>query len=485
LTSDVVAKPSRRQVLILGGVGLTAATAGAIAWEVSADGSTPPADGYADDKHMQIKGYASTTSVGHGETVDFHVSVNPAQKFHVQIARLGRASAQPVLVSPEVTGATQQAPQKSGATRTVVAPWSASWQLTVPQDWASGLYLATFVNESGYRNHTPFVVRDDSAKTDLLVVVPFTTYQAYNLFPADKRLGSSLYNAWSDGKYGGTDVCSTRVSFDRPYAADGLPDYFELDRAFAEWVDAQHYTVSYATSLDLHAGRVDPSRHKALVFSGHDEYWSPQMRAALDGALAEGVSAAFLAANNIYWNIRVDPSAGGVEHRQVTCYKRHPDPQAGVDGALATVLWRDVGRPEQLTLGAMYRAIVTDAAPRPLVVDSADHWFWRGTGVRNGDAIPKIVGGEADQFNAGLKGRPDVDVLARSPFTAAGAGGAPVTETQHTVVHRQASGAWVFDAGTFYWNRGLNTPGYVDPRIQTATRNVLDRMTGKTSAASA
>jgi hypothetical protein len=475
--------PSRRRtLLLLGGVGLTAvgAGAGAFAWESSRDDA--PRDGYADDKHMQIKGFASSTSVRPGESIDFHVSVNPSQKFHVEIAKLGRASAQPVLVGPAVTGATQQAPVKSGATRTVVAPWSASWRLTVPKEWPSGLYLATFVNESGYRNHAPFVIRDNSASTDLLVVVPFTTYQAYNLFPADKQLGASLYNAWSGGKYGGTDVCSTRVSFDRPYAGNGLPDYFDLDRAFAEWIDTQGYTVSYATSLDLHAGRVDPSRHKALVFSGHDEYWSPQMRTALDDAIGKGVSAAFLAANNIYWNIRVDPSADGTEHRQVTCYKRHPDPQAQAPGALPTVLWRDVGRPEQLTLGAMYRAIVTDPSPRPLVVDAADHWFWSGTGVRNGDSIPQLVAGEADQVNPGLKGRPEVTLLAQSPFTAAGPDGKVVTETQHTVLHQHASGAWVFDAGTFAWNRGLSTPGVADARIQRATRNVLDRMTGKRSA---
>jgi hypothetical protein len=472
--------PSRRQsLLILGGVGLTAVSAGAFAWETRDSGG--PHGGYADDKHLQIKGFASTTSVSLGESIDFHVSVNPSQKFHVAISRLGQASALPVLVSPELAGITQQAPTKTGATRTVVASWSASWRLTVPREWKSGLYLATFENEKGYRSHAPFVVRDDSAKTDLLVVVPFTTYQAYNLFPADKQLGSSLYNAWSDGRYGGTDVCSTRVSFDRPYAGNGLPGYFDLDRAFAEWVDAQKYTVSYATSLDLHAGRVEPARHKALVFSGHDEYWSPQMRAALDGALAKGVSAAFLTANNIYWNIRLDPSADGVEHRQVTCYKRHPDPQAGVGGALPTVLWRDVGQPEQLTLGAMYRAIVTGPSPRPLVVGSADHWFWSGTGVRDGDSVPGLVGGEADQVNTGLRGRPEVTLLAQSPFTATGAANQPATETQHTVLHQEKSGAWVFNAGTFFWNHGLSTPGVADARIQKATRNVLDRMTGKTS----
>ena len=52
---------------------------------------TPHATGYtvADDVAHQIKAYASATSVGWGESVDFHVSVSPAQPFRVQVFRLG------------------------------------------------------------------------------------------------------------------------------------------------------------------------------------------------------------------------------------------------------------------------------------------------------------------------------------------------------------------------------------------------------------
>ena len=506
--------PSRRQsLLILGGVG-TAALAGgaylyerqspegpydpvetapperpipppsrlptgdAVDWRPQAPGFTP-----ADDKALQIKGYASATSVAPGESLDFHVSVNPAQKFTVQVFRLGRAAdgdASTLLAtSPQVAGTPQGAPTVVAATRTVLADWSASWRLDVPKDWTSGLYVATFTNEHRFRSCVPFVVRDDTAKTDLLVVLPFTTYQAYNMFPYDGKVGSSLYHAWNaDGTYGATEICSTRLSFDRPYAGDGLPTYFGLDYAFVDWVEAQRYSVSYATSIDLHSGRVDPSKHSALVFSGHDEYWSPEMRAVVEKAIGSGVSAAFLAANNIYWNVRLEPSAEGVAYRQVTCFKNRQNEDGARAGNPPTLWWRDIGQPEQRLLGAMYVSVVNDAKPQPLVVTGAEHWFWKGTGVRDGERIPNLVAGEADQVKPGVAGSPEVTYLAVSPFT--GNGRTKLEKMpQHTVLHQAKSGAWVFNAGTFYWNHGLSTPGFADSRIQTATRNLLDRMTGK------
>ncbi|NUP52190.1 MAG: hypothetical protein HOW97_33435 [Catenulispora sp.] len=444
-------------------------------WRPSAFGFKP-----SNDHVQQIKGYASATSVGRGESIDFHVTVSPAQKFRIKIFRLGQTSADRasdlVATSPELAGVTQDLPQVVAPTRTVLAPWSASWRLDVPADWASGLYMATFENEAKFRSVTPFVVRDDHNGADLLVVLPFTTYQAYNMYPWDEKLGSSLYHAWTPtGQFGSTDICSTRVSFDRPYVGDGIPTYFDLDYAFVSWVEAQPYTVSYASGIDLHAGRVDPTKYKALVFSGHDEYWSSNMRSTLEYGLDKGVSAAFMAANNLYWRIRMDASAGGVEHRQVTCYKERKDPGARSPQS-RTNLWRLTGEPEQSVLGAMYRSVVTDAKPQPLVVDSADHWFWKGTGVRNGERIPNLVAGEADQVWPGQDG-PDVTYLAVSPFTGNGKADKPTKMPAHTVLYQRDSGAWVFNAGTFYWNHGLSTPGFADSRIQAATRNLLNRMT--------
>ena len=467
----------------------TGETVPSLALALADDGAwRPDATGYlaVDDQGHQIKGFASATSINVGESIDFHISVRPAQSFTVKVYRIGRSAAgkgsELVFTSAKVAGKVQPALKVVAPTRTVVAPWQLSYTLNVPNTWRGGLYVAALETADKYRSCIPFVVREDGKPADLLVVLPFTTYQAYNMYPVDKALGASLYNAYQpDGKEGGADVCSTRVSFDRPYHQDGLPRLFELDQAFAQWVEAQPYTISYASSIDLHAGRIDPANYQAMIFSGHDEYWSPQMRAVLQGALTRGVSAAFMAANNVYWNIRLDASQGGAQYRQVTCYKRHPDPAA--TGSVApTVLWRDLNQPEQQVLGSMYTAIITDAQPQPLVVGETGHWFWAGTGLKNGDRIPRLVAGEADKVFPHVKGGPKTTVLATSPFTAEGPKNTPVKDTQQTVLSQYPSGAWMFNAGTFHWNHGLSTPGFVDARIQRATRNLLDRMTGKRSA---
>ena len=467
----------------------TGETVPTLALALSDDGAwRPDADGYqaVDDRDPRIKGFASSTSVNLGESIDFHVDVRPAQSFVIKFYRLGRSAAgkgsELVFTSPKINATAQPAVKVVEPTRTVVAPWQSSYTLKVPAAWRGGLYVATLESQDKYRSCVPFVVREDGKAADLLIVLPFTTYQAYNMYPVDKQLGSSLYNAYlPGGKEGGADICSTRVSFDRPYHQDGLPRLFELDQAFAQWVEAQPYTIAYASSIDLHAGRVDPAKYKAMVFSGHDEYWSPQMRGVLQSALTRGVSAAFMAANNVYWNIRLDASEAGSEYRQVTCYKRHPDPAAAA-GVSPTVLWRDLGQPEQQVLGAMYTAIIADPKPRPLVASTTAHWFWGGTGLKDGDQIPHLVAGEADKVFPHVKGGPKPTILAQSPFTATGDRNKPVTDTQQTVLCQYPSGAWVFDAGTFHWNHGLSTPGFVDERVQRATRNLLDRMTGKVKA---
>lgn len=43
----------------------------------------------ADDTTGQIKGYASAASVNKGETITFHVTVNPAQTYTMDIYRMG------------------------------------------------------------------------------------------------------------------------------------------------------------------------------------------------------------------------------------------------------------------------------------------------------------------------------------------------------------------------------------------------------------
>ena len=99
--------------------------------------------------------------------------------------------------------------------------------------------------------------------------------------------------------------------------------------------------------------------YRGFLSVGHDEYWSRAMYDAVEAARDSGINLAFFGANDLYWQVRFEPSSGGVPNRIMVCYKR-----AGIDpvqdSRLKTVRWRDapVNRPEQGLLGIMYTSIV-------------------------------------------------------------------------------------------------------------------------------
>lgn len=433
-----------------------------------------PAFRSADDVRQQIAAYASATSVDVGESIDFHVHVGTPEPYRVEVFRLGHyggAGARYVASSPTLHGRPQPKAARVARTNLVACDWPVAWTLKVPAGWVSGTYVAAFTTASNHRSHAVFVVRDDRRTGNLCVVLPFSTYQAYNFWPRDGRLGRNLYQGYRPDGVIGTEERSRKVSFDRPYSGSGLPYMFETDYDLIQWAERSGLDVTYATSVDLHTGRLDPLRHAGLVFPGHDEYWSAQMRAAAETAVAGGVSLAFLAANNVYWNIHYEPGDGRPD-RTVACYK-NPREDPGSAARRSTVTWRSLSPhdAEQRLLGVQYNGVVGTAAP--LIVQGAGHWMWEGTGVTDGMAIRKLVAGEADGRDAAYPFADGVQtLLSASPYVTAK--GTPAV--QNTSVYEAASGAVVFCAGTFNWPLALNRGGYRDTRIQRATANLMNRM---------
>jgi hypothetical protein len=453
----------------------------------------------ADDLGRQIAGYASATSVNLGGSIDFHVSTEPTQGFTVSIYRLGfygGAGARQLTTSPTLSGVKQPEPVTDPDSGMIHCPWSSSWTLDVPKNWTSGAYLAAFTTEDGHRSVTPFVVRDDARRADFLVVLPFSTYQAYNQWPLDGRVGKSLYYGYGDqsdagaaeveggtvrldvhGKPVSYGARAKTVSFSRPYSGVGLPQRIDLDYEFLQWAERMGYDLSYATSIDLHQGVVTPSQYSAMVFSGHDEYWSQDMRDTVSAAVDRGTHLAYIAANNVYWHVRYEQDPHGNETPIMVCWKSDPDPAPDESGP--TCLWREVksngATAEQSLLGVMYNGIPREEVP--LSVSNPDHWFWAGTGVKDGTTIPGIVGGEADGYYPGAPAPANLashTLLSASHYMALGGSNWP--RVQHSSLYETNRGAVVFAAATFNWSFGLNRAGYVDARIQRATANLFTRL---------
>ena len=449
-------------------------------WRLALDGKGD-AEGYFDD-----------VSVAPGASIGLHIrSASPA--VDVSIVRLGAyggLGARLVGQYRDIRVAAQPDPVTDPGTGMVTAGWSTALTIRVPADWVSGLYLGVIMPPGGKAQYASFVVREATSAARILFVSPVTSHEAYNDWG-----GKSLYSDNSTGAptiAGGSQAVT--VSFDRPFAEDrGAGRMLRWEYPFVRWMEAEGYDVGYATDVDLQRDPSIAAGRRLIVFVGHPEYWSTQMRATVDTAISEGTNVAFFSANEMYWRVRLESSTG--PFREVVCYRNAAlDPVAATDPSQATTHWRDKPSPlpESLTIGQMYGHIAL--VPADWVVTAPDSWIYAGTGLRAGDRIPNLVGGEYDRFWP-EHAPPGTTVVAESPVTAdlraeMGPGATfpprePSPPVANATMYQASSGAIVFSAGTMQWSwaldgwggftyRGVATP--VDERVKRITRNVLDRL---------
>jgi len=444
---------------------------------------------YANDTAGQIKGYASATSINKGENISFHVSVNPAQTYTIDVYRMGWYGGLGGRLMQHIgplNGVQETRCPVDATTGLIECNWSVGYTLTTQDTWTSGIYLAVLKNAQGFYNYMTFTVRDDSRIAALMYQQPVTTYQAYNDYPADNATGKSLYeiNSFGPNTMAGT-VRAVKVSFDRPYSEDGAGKLIWLSELNTlRWLEKSGYDVTYSTNLDTHENGARLLSFRGFLSLPHDEYWSKQMYDAAAAARDAGVNLAFLGANSVFWQIRFEPSRTGVADRIIVCYKEaalDPNP----DSTVTTVNFRNppVNRSEQALEGVEF----TDgpnSGTASMVITNSSNWVYAGTGLTDGTVIPGLVWYEADRQVAGdplPNAVPGTYVmLSNSPY--AGSNG---PEHANSSIYQAPSGAWVFASGTMGWGWGLDnfypegSVTTVDSRIQKATANVLDRFGGR------
>jgi hypothetical protein len=358
------------------------------------------------------------------------------------------------------------------------------------RDWLSGQYVAVLrPTDRSAPRWVPLTIRPASGTppAPILFVAATSTWQAYNTWG-----GANLYTATNEDDVqavGGRRAM--QVSFDRPLAGArgmGLLSRWELN--FIRWQERAGYPVDYCADVDLELHPEVLHGRRLILFVGHHEYWSRPMRSAIETAVASGTNIAFLEANEVYWQTRLEDSPAG-PGRRITCYKSAElDPVAATHPELTTCRFREppVNDPEAPLIGQMYGAIVSRVAD--WVVADSRHWVYKGTRFRDGDRIRNLVGQEFDTFYPDLA-HPGTAILARSPVVAttrrlATAAYAPADpQTHNATCYVADSGATVVAAGTFQWSwalddwgprsyRAVTTP--LDSRVGIMTRNILDRL---------
>ncbi len=439
---------------------------GTSSWEIPGD----------KEATTQIQAYADATSVSPGQKLTFYVSTQiEGTSYSISIYRLGwyeGLGGRLMSFQANQIGHAQgyydpntkrlvgcNSCRVDTQTGLVEAHWQASYRLTVPSDWTTGVYLAKFTDANDMQTYAPFDVRGN-AHSAYVAVTSDTTYAAYNNWG-----GYSLYPFNSLNTNGlGRGV---KVSFDRPYAqgyGSGYVLQFEVDAI--RWLEQQGYDLSYISSVDLHEDPAQLLQHRAYLSLPHDEYWSKEMRDGVEKARDQGVGLAFLGANASYWQIRFERDTAGVPNRTIVCYKVQTmyhdlalDPLYGKDNTRVTSQWRDpvLNRPENALIGIMFSNQIdtTKQSSFPWEVDpSAKSWLLDGTGLQPGQQYGcDLVGYEWDRiFNNGAT-PPGLQVLATSHTTS----GNNTADISNTTYYIAPSGAIVFATGSIYWANSLDS----------------------------
>ena len=176
--------------------------------------------------------------------------------------------------------------------------------------------------------------------------------------------------------------------YSKKYASAGWASY---ERHFLRWAMASGYEVDVASQYDLQLNPAVVDDYRCLVFIGHDEYWSWEMRDTVDAWVEAGGRVARFA-GNFMWQTRLED-----EGRRQVCYKyraRREDPLRGSERVTTSWEAPEIGRPGALTFGLnAIRGVYAGwggcaafgAGGFPLY--RPGHWAFAGTGLGYGDVL--------------------------------------------------------------------------------------------------
>jgi hypothetical protein len=341
--------------------------------------------------------------------------------------------------------------------------WPERFALTIPATWPTGVLRLTITAEGQSSDHM-VVLRPAQPTSRLLFILTTGTWAAYNDWGGSNHYQGltgpqgrdfaphvSLLRPWAKGLVRWPDG-APRIPHRSPpltkpryphmeyarahgiskkYASSG---WAAFERPFALWCETQGIALDYATQHDIHRDPTLLDAYPRATIVGHDEYWTWEMRDALDRWTAIGGQLARFA-GNFFWQIRL--SDDGLTQ---TCFKSRAhaeDPLAATPRI--TSYWDDpaTARPATRTMGltgamGVYAGWSRCAAQGSggFTVYRPDHWTLRGTGLGYGDVLGRdatIFGYEVDGIDYTMtQGLPfpadpnldgDLTIVALSPAT--------------------------------------------------------------------
>jgi putative cell wall-binding protein len=408
----------------------------------------------------QLQGYVDKSSYNPGENIQFFI--NSLNNYNVEIYRMGYYDGNGAQFKASYGEYAARKQTSSVNPVTMAANWQKSFEITIPANWESGMYLAKIIDSNLKETYVPFVVKNPNPDPDGIgIIISTNTYQAYNNWG-----GKSLY-----GYNSSNSQAAIKVSFNRPYLeGNGAGQFFSYEYNMIRWLEKKGYKLSYYTNQDTDHGLLTQNKIKTLLIPGHDEYWTMQSRTEIESLSKTAMNLGIFNANVGYWQVRFEDN-----NQTMVAYKANADqdPYQSINPSLVTTYFRSspVNLPENKVLGIMYNGIPDKTVP--MVVSNASHWLYEGTGLKNGDKIPGVVGGEVDHYDGVL---PNVEIIAHSPALFYGK-----SSYSDAVWYQKPEGGKAFAVGTFYWNWFLDPFGHesqasYNPAIERITLNALNKL---------
>jgi len=399
-----------------------------------------------DGERGEIWCYTDRFSYRPADVVELFVS-STARTFGIEIVRDGGVEI-PVFKRSGLAATWQDTPDQCSVEG---CGWQPSLSFRVGDDWRSGGYRVTLEAEgrdgAPIRCHHLFIVRPRAGnhRGRVLHVGSTGTWTAYNSW------GGSNHYEGITGPH--RNQFATAVSTQRPwprgfvvlppgaprvplensvppgaapryphmewayatghskkYASSGWASY---DSHFFRWAERAGFDVDLCSQHELHFEPELIQGYDCAVFVGHDEYWTWEMRDAVDAFVDAGGGAARFA-GNFMWQTRLEE-----EGRRQVCYKyraRAEDPAYhGGDITRATNSWEapEIGRPGCKTFGLNASSGIYvgwgGCAPRGMrgfPIYRPEHWAFAGTGLYYGDMLgaeSHIYGYEVDGLSYDMR----------------------------------------------------------------------------------
>ena len=382
--------------------------------------------------------YTDRMSYRAGEEVCFHLSTT-AKKIVLRIHRDGIQPRQ-VYLAELASCASFALPPNFYE---IGCQWPVAHRWRIPKDAQPGFYIVTLRVEGPQRvvreHEHGFVIRPDSADhgSRILLVLSNCTWTAYNDWG-----GANHYQARfkPDGLW-----FAPRLSYRRPWArgliwvprgaprktgpstpVGGIPRYppvefaytrgfskfyasagwATFERPFVLWAEATQMPIDIAAQSDLQEDPELLNGYRCIVFVGHDEYWTWEMRDAVDRYVTSGGNVARFA-GNFGWQIRIEDEGSTQVCYKERAWERDPVAQSGTSNR-TTSYWEDkrIDRPGARTFGlnasaGIYAGVgnMVTRGSKGFTIYRPDHWSLAGTELGFGDVLgasAHIFGYEVD-----------------------------------------------------------------------------------------